>query len=159
MAQFFVITPFVSPTTPGFDWLWNDNYWRAADWVEWHRQMRKEFGKKEAERRFLSAWQQLGYTDFLYRNNMLDDQNFYEYFEEQGILVGGEMRATIDNIQDTINDVGNTAQNILNILPWVAIIIGVFILIYVVLNITVFSKAAGTVGGAAGKAAPLLALL
>lgn len=48
--------PDSASSTPDYDeWGWDD-WWKASDWIRWHRALKAAYGPDEANRRFIDAW-------------------------------------------------------------------------------------------------------
>lgn len=49
--------PSLPTSTPVYDeWGWTSNYWKAADWLRWHKSLKAAYGQDEANWKFITAW-------------------------------------------------------------------------------------------------------
>jgi len=97
----------------------------AQDWIQWHKELKAFFNKKEANSIWVYAWSRRGGEDSSANTGRLRD-----YMSSQGIDI---QRTRLDAIQDAASDVFGGIGDVLNAVKWIAIIGGSAIaLIYVV---------------------------
>jgi hypothetical protein len=103
---------------PDYDgWGWDD-YWSCADWITWHKELVKKFGKDKANQLWLTAWQQQDPFESNYSWCKYDTA-FSNYLKSQGIDVGHLLSKVINTGGNVIENVGEAADSTTKILKWV----------------------------------------
>jgi hypothetical protein len=69
----------------------------AEAWIQWHKDLKKIFGKKKANSIWIFAWSKRGGKESPANTNMLS-----EYIEPQGIDVS---RTTLDQIGESVTEI------------------------------------------------------
>jgi hypothetical protein len=121
------------PTSkPDFDSWGFDSWWTAQDWLTWHRALKASYGLDEANRIFVTAWQQQGFLA-----SPLDarsfDTSFREYARANGFLdalyygLGSLVRpiGTVTDIGTAVTDGISTVASISRwAIPAAALVLG-----------------------------------
>jgi hypothetical protein len=104
------------------------------DWIIWHKAMKAEFGKKQANVAFLAAWK-LRNADGILVGGKANTVELREYLESQGIKIASGALSyvadTLDDVQDMFASVVGTASKVA---VGVAVVI-FLVLIYAVIRI------------------------
>lgn len=116
--------PITAYSAPDYDeWGW-DTYWSAEDWMDYHKALVGEYGKKDGNRRFVEAWH-AGPSFMVARANYLSFKPvFINYMEKQGIynaLNDGIAKLVTDStrvVAETPGAVIATAQNTVKVIRW-----------------------------------------
>lgn len=131
--------PDSASSTPDYDdWGW-DEWWKASDWIRWHRALKASYGQDEANRRFIDAWDQ--------QSNMAGpidartfDSAFRAYAKENGFyeaLFSGSgalarpvaagvtvVEAASEAVEDVASAVTTTSTAAKYLLPVAALVMG-----------------------------------
>ena len=98
-----------------------------AQWISWHKKLKKVFGKKPANDIFLYAWSKRGGVDGKANTNTLSN-----YAEKNGFDIE---RSTLANIGEGISD---TAGAVFGVMKWVwigSLVIGGLILVKILMSL------------------------
>lgn len=129
-----------SPTaTPDYDEWGPDDYWKAADWLQWHRALKDAYGLDEANWRFITAWdEQTSLANPIDARSFNSEfiayakaNGFYEaLFSGTGALArpvaaaAGAVRAGAQAVEDVTSAVTTVSSLSRFILPAVALYLG-----------------------------------
>jgi hypothetical protein len=81
--------------TPDFDNWGPDTWWKASEWMTWHKSMKSKYSLEEANRRFISAWQDQSILsgpidarsfDVTFRNYAKDNGFFDDLYWNLGVF-------------------------------------------------------------------------
>ena len=72
---------------------------KSEEWIQWHKDLKKMFGKKKANSLWVFAWAKRGGLESPANTNALS-----EYMERQGVDV---QRTTIEEIGESISEIGS----------------------------------------------------
>ena len=90
-------------------------------WVQWHKTLRKVFGKKQANDIWVYAWSKRGGKDA--KANTTDTRN---YMSKQGVELD---KTALSSLADFGDSVGSFFGGMFSVWKWVAIISSVFVLV------------------------------
>lgn len=113
------------------DWGW-DNYWTCNDWVEWHKALKKKFGKEKADSVWISAWDKQD----MFEHNMnwcKYDSGFAHYMSSENLPVGHLLSDVIVGAGDVggnLIDAAAGTSKVLKIIIPVAIVLASGIFLY-----------------------------
>lgn len=111
---------------------------KAEEWIEWHRELKSNFGKKQANAIFLKAWKLRG-------SNSITTNEMRTYFSKNGITLD---KSIIDALIDKGDDISDFFGDLFNIGKYAGI--GLAIIVVGGLGLVVYniaknpSKAVGT---------------
>lgn len=120
-------------STPDYDSWGPDSWWTAQDWLTWHRALKSAYGLDEANRIFVTAWQQQGFGA-----SPLDarsfDTSFRDYARTNGFLDAlyyglGALVRPIGTVTDVTGAVSDGVSTTAALAKW-AIPIGALVLGY-----------------------------
>jgi hypothetical protein len=93
----------------------------SQDWIEWHKQLKKVFGKKAANGIWVYAWSKRGGID-----SKANTRTLANYMEGQGVDFD---RTSWDEVTETILDFGTGFSTALK---WTGIIVGGVVLVILI---------------------------
>jgi hypothetical protein len=102
--------PITADSTPVYDtWgpNWLTGYWQCGEWMEWHKQLEKKWGRAQANAIWYAAWMQQSFAAG--PQNCKWDKTFTNYLVAVGLLDPKEWAMILPNI------VSNTGEVIVNI--------------------------------------------
>lgn len=118
-------------SVPDYDAWGPDDYWSCSDWIQWHRELVKRYGKEQANVIWISAADKTsfgGHEEFCRY-----DSSFANYFKQNGIDVGNILSHIANTGSNVVENIGDAAGTTTKILKWliptaiVLAVIGVFI--------------------------------
>ena len=115
--------------------------WNCTDWVNYHKELVKSTGKKNANSLWLGAWQSFGNTG---RSSECKSQDFIEYFKSNGIDL------TEGAIEELLYQFKSGAETAYNLYKYVMIFV---VLLVVILLVVVLVQAAKNPAQFTGQAA------
>lgn len=127
-----------SSSVPNYDnWGW-DTYWSCEDWIQWHKELKKDFGLDHANLTFANAFNQAGFGAASY-NCRTFNSAFRTYARDNGFLES--LYAGIGVIMEPAGDVLETGGNILGsavsaseilkkLIPIVTVLAVILLLVY-----------------------------
>lgn len=88
-----------------------DEAWSCQDWMQWHRKLKEKYGRQVANKKFLEAWQKLGFWEW---NQSFCKYNseFTGYFEEQNLDPHNFVSRTVEGGKRTAENVAKSAENL-----------------------------------------------
>lgn len=105
---------------PDYDeWGWDD-YWSCADWIKYHQELKKVFGKEVAASMWYQAWEAQDGTSNPY-NWCKYNSTFYDYFKKELgetwfiMEIGGAVGAIAEGT-------GTTAKVLKTAIPIIAVL-------------------------------------
>lgn len=105
-----------------------------SDWIMWHKALKADFGKKQANLNFLAAWK-LRNNDGLLISGKANTTELREYLESQGIRVE---QGYLSYVTDLADDTMDMFASIMGTAKTSAMIVGIVVLIlliYVIVQI------------------------
>jgi len=91
---------------------------KSDAWIQWHKELKSNFGKKVANSLFLKAWGIRG-------NSSANTNELREYLKKQGITLSG---SAWDSIVDAGADIGDFFGDFLSISKYAGIALGVIVI-------------------------------
>lgn len=113
--------------TPDYDEWGVDDYWSAQDWIRWHESMKKKYGLKEANLRFVDAYGKASFGASSLDFRTFDSQ-FKEYAKKNGFhealfsgiaILARPIAGAIDvgtSVIQSGEGLGQTAENIAKVM-------------------------------------------
>lgn len=93
----------------------------ATEWIQWHIQLKKRFGKKKANLIWTKAWRlRAG------KGSSASTVDLRKYMGKQGVDLD---TTTLEGISDTVSGIGDFFGDILTVGMWTGIVIGGVLLI------------------------------
>mgnify|MGYP001590210215 CR=1 FL=1 len=117
----------------------------GSAWIQWHKVLKSNFGKKEANALFLKAWRMQGDT---YKANT---NELREYLGKNGIDIEKNI---LSSIYDTGDDILDSIGGLLNIGKYAAIAVGVIVIGGLAMAVYNIAKNPIGAAGAARKFTP-----
>lgn len=100
-------------STPEYDvpfWPF-DEAWTCQNWMEWHKKLAEKYGRQEANKRFLEAWQKQGFWEFN-RSFCKYNSTFTGYFESVGLDPHNYVSNIVEDTKETGQNLGEAAKNL-----------------------------------------------
>lgn len=135
------IVPGDKPAATGITWEsepdlhggWTDSGWTCAQWIQWHKELKKKYGQEKANEICAQWWNKQSTWDTQY-NFCKYDSDFFSYFKSQGFdphliakaynaagNIGSAVVETAEKIaEDGLPDFGSSLSKLLKWLPWLA---------------------------------------
>ncbi len=85
----------------------------SQTWVQWHKDLKKLFGKKRANSIWIKAWERRGGEDA-----KANTVSLREYMEGQGVMID---RSSMASMVDFADDVGDFIGGIFGATKWIGI--------------------------------------
>ncbi|MDO1449584.1 hypothetical protein Q0590_25125 [Rhodocytophaga aerolata] len=108
-----------------------------SEWIVWHKAMKDEFGKKQANLYFLKAWKQRN-TDGFILDGKANTVVLREYLQKEGIQVEkGAMSYVADGLDDTLDgffSMFGTASKMALVALLIVFLLAVWVIIRIVRN-------------------------
>ncbi len=86
----------------------------GADWIEWHKLLKRTLGKKNANVTWIKAWDLRGG-----KNSGASTSALRDYMKEEGIIVD---KTTLQSVTDFGGDVGDFFGGVFNVGKWIFLI-------------------------------------
>ena len=118
----------------------------AAEWINWHKALKSNFGKKVANDLFLKAWRVRGG-----KGSDANTNELRSYLEKNGIVID---RNLVASITDTAYDLGDSIADTFKIGKYATIVIGVIVVGSVGLLLFNIARQPIAAAGAAAKLTP-----
>jgi hypothetical protein len=110
--------PSVATSTPDYDDWGPDSWWTSSDWIIWHGALKRAYGLDEANRQFITAWENQSSLSAPIDARSFDEQ-FKNYARQNGFfdalftgiggLVGRVTSTTGDVVAGTTGAVSDVA--------------------------------------------------
>ena len=112
---------------PDYDDWGVDNYWKCTDWMIWYGKLKEAYGAAEARLRWKSAWEKQDATASPYLWCLYSD-DFYDFVRKNELGIDNTLADVTSGAGNAVSGVfkglGWFGQNIVWILPTVAIVVG-----------------------------------
>lgn len=121
----------------------------GSEWAEWHKLLRKRYGRRTANTVFLEAWARRGCSGFGCAANT---QELREYLSDNGIKVQTDI---FEYYADKLDDIDDFFASTFNVAKWTGIGIAVFVFVvigYVIVKIIGNEKITEGIVSTAGTA-------
>ncbi len=91
--------------------------WACSDWITWHKTLKHEFGKDEADKRWMDAWNKQGFWDTpqSWCKYIVD---FNNYVRAEKLPVSWVLPDIIVGAQNVAENAVTTATNITDVLKY-----------------------------------------
>jgi len=102
---------FTANAVPDRDGGWFDSGWSCTEWMHWHKELVKSFGRNKANEMFVLEFDKQSSFD-LQVNTCKYNSDFVKYFKSQGLNAGNVLSNLIINTGKVVDEVGGGANEL-----------------------------------------------
>lgn len=102
---------------PDYDSWGPDDYWTCDNWTQWHNELKKHFGKEQADKIWTDAWNLQGGLEHDY-NWCKYEGNFNAYVKAEKLNASWWLPNILNNLLDGAENTSQAATNVTKVLKW-----------------------------------------